>query len=232
VVIRSARAEDLFEQLDAENLWEGHLIDPGNLYERGQGYGYWVPFPTWWRRFAFRVLEPRDIAVYLYVCSYMSTQLSSRPTIKTISNDMGYSNRHGVTESLERLVERGFLIREKMPSIALKENRHPRYVYQRPSMAFTLWTLLSQGLINGYLQPTAKTLRRGQDKMPGRIEPRLWKPLVEPLKTLVGDEAFAAWAKGPNEARKRQLLTAYLEAAVNTMRAEAKAAASKGPFAL
>lgn len=222
-VIKSSRAEDLFEQLDAENIWEGHLIDPGNLYERGSGYGYWVPFPTWWRRFAFRVLEPRDIAVYLYVCSYMSTQLSSRPTIKTISSDMGYSNRHGVTDSLERLVERGFLVRQKMPSVVLRDNRHPRYVYQRPSMAFTLCTLLSQFLINGYLQPTTKTMRRGQDRLPGQIEARLWKPLIEPLKALIGNDAFAEWAKAPNESQKRQILITYLDSAVNTMRAEAKA---------
>jgi predicted transcriptional regulator len=213
-------AEDLFAELDSENFWEGHLVDPGNIYDQ---VGYFVAFPTWWRRFAFRVLEQRDIAVYLYVCSYMSTQRSSRPTIKTIAHDFGNTNRHGVTSSLKRLVDRGFLVRRKMASLIIDESHHPRYVYQRPAIAFTLATLLSQGLINGYLQPTSKTLRRGQEKLAGRIDARLGKPLVDPLKSLIGDDAFAEYAKLRNEAEKRQHLIERLNAVVEALRTEAKA---------
>lgn len=213
---------DIWSLLDAENLWEGHILDPGNVYTK---VGYFVQFPTWWRRFGFRVLEPKDVVVYLYVCSYMSTQQSARPTIETIANDLGNTNRHGVTSSLQRLVERGFLLRSKMPTVVLSKNRHPRYVYQRPSVAFTLAMLLKTGYINAYLQPTPKTMRRGQLKLAGTIEARLGKPLVEPLKALIGGDAFNEYAKKPNEPEKRTFLVEHLEAAVEALRAEAKLAA-------
>ena len=215
-------AEDAFlTEMDAENLWEGHLLEPGNIYE---GIGYYVAFPTWWRRFVFRVLEPRDIAVYLYVCSYMSTQRSSRPTIKTIANDLGNSNRHGVTTSLQRLVDRGFLLRRRMPSLFVSDSRHPRYVYQRPAIGYSLSVLLTKGLINGYLQVTSKTLRAKQETLPGRIDSRLGKPLVEPLKALIGDDGFAEYAKLRNEPEKRKYLIEQLNASVEAMRTQAKAA--------
>jgi hypothetical protein len=154
----------------------------------------------------------------------MSTQRSARPTIATIANDLGNTNRHGVTSSLQRLVDRGFLIRLKMPTIVVSKNRHPRYVYQRPSIAFTLTTLLRTGYINGYLQPTVKTMRRGQHKLAGLIEARLGKSLVEPLKTLIGSDAFTEYAKKPNEPEKRTYLIEQFERAVETLRAEAKVA--------
>lgn len=219
----TSAADELWAALDAENIWEGHLPDPGNVYTH---VGYFVQFPTWWRRFAFRVLEPKDVVVYLYLCSYMSTQRSARPTIQTISNDLGNTNRHGVTDSLKRLVDRGFLIRQKMPALVVSKNRHPRYVYQRPSIAFTLAMLLRSGYINAYLQPTAKTMRRGQHKLAGTIEARLGKPLVEPLKTLIGPNAFDEYVKKGNEAEKRAHLIVQLDFTVEVQRAEAKAAAA------
>jgi len=214
-------AAEAFESLlDSESLWEGHLLEPGNVFKQ---VGYFVSFPTWWRRFVFRVLEPRDIAVYVYVCSYMSNQQSSRPTIQTIANDLGNSNRHGVTTSLSRLVERGFFLRKKMASLMAKDSRHPRYIYQRPSIEYTLFILLTQGLINGYLQVTSKTLRPQQETLPGKIDSRLAKALVTPLKKLLGDRAFAKYAKLQNETRKRKFLIEQLDELVEAMRTEAKA---------
>lgn len=212
-------AAEAFDRLmDAEDFWEGALLDPGNVFKI---VGYFVQVPTVWRRFFFRVLSPRDIAVYLYVCSYVSTQRSARATMQTIADDLGVTNRHGVADSLKRLEQRGFLIRKKMAVMNI--SRHPRYIYQRPSIAYTLERLLSLGLINGFFNPTRKTLRKGQKILPGHREARLGKPWVEPLKSIIGEAGFTAYGKLPNEPGKRQFLIQQFAIAVQSYRTAAAA---------
>jgi len=206
---------DVPNQINAGLVWDGKPIDPGNVYRDLQD-AYYVPFPTWWRRFVFRALSPRDIAVYLYVCTYMGPLQLSHPTIRTISDDLGTTNRHGVTASLQKLVDLGFLVRQQRT--VSQDNLHPRYLYQRPSPEYTLVTLLQSGYINGYLQPTAKTKRRTQEQIPGRIDRRLGKIFEEPIREMIGAEPFAEYGATRGETSRREYLLEKLQTRLNEMR--------------
>jgi len=215
---------ELAAQIAAELHWDGKPFDAGNSYET-IAYTYYVPFPTWWRRFAFRVLTPRDIAVYIYVCSYMNSRQLSWPIMEQISNDLGSSNRHGVAASLKRLDDLGFLLRQKF--ISPRGKQVQKYVYQRPMAAYTLARLLTRRQINGYLQPTDKTRRKLQERMPGRIEARLWDPLVRPLIEIIGRASFGEYRSKTTEPEMRKYLIQRLNEVVEAKRAEAVALAGR-----
>ena len=107
--------------------------------------------PSWWRRFLFRILSPRELAVYLYVCSLLDKNSLAFPTQNQIAYEMGISGTDAVARAVKRLVRLGFLIRNTQYVSGTQ-----RTVYQRPAAEFTLLCLLDEKAINNELFPGGK----------------------------------------------------------------------------
>lgn len=123
---------------------EKFVFEPGNQWPKDSEVAPFFGFPSWWRRFIFQILTPREIAVYLYLCSVMDNNAVAYPTIEQIAEEMGVESRATVKNALETLTRRGFLLRSERLNRGRK-----MYVYQRPAVQHTLLALLDP-------QPTEK----------------------------------------------------------------------------
>lgn len=132
------------------------VIEEGNQWEKGSELGPFLTFPAWWRRFIFQVVTPRELTVYLYLCSVMDENAIAFPTIDQIAEDLGLT-KQPVRDALRVLHRRGFLL-------IRNDDRRKITIYQRPAVAHTLLALLtgSKGAadeddeeprIDGYLVP-------------------------------------------------------------------------------
>jgi hypothetical protein len=110
---------------------------PGNQWTDDDTAPYFV-VPSAWRRFIFQVLSPRELAVYLYVCSLTDRNAIAYPTIQQIVEDLGVKSRLTITPALERLIRLGFLLGKKQDRGYLRG----RTIYQRPSPHYTIRELL------------------------------------------------------------------------------------------
>jgi len=124
------------------------------IWDGGNQYQVAAPFftiPSWWRRFFFAVLDARDVTIYTYICSQSDGFGIAYPTYQNIKSDLNISNARIIKESLDKLVDTGFLtVRRLVPT---QGNRHQRNVYQRPLIEYTLRELLRNGYVDAELRP-------------------------------------------------------------------------------
>ena len=117
----------------------------GNQWVKEKDSAPFFGLPSWWRRFMFQVLSPREITIYLYLCSVMDPNAVAYPTVEQIAEDMGVKSRSVVAEGLAKLVELGFLLRRDDPYIGRVMGK--RVVYQRPLPHHTVLHLLRTDLL-------------------------------------------------------------------------------------
>jgi hypothetical protein len=111
--------------------------------------------PSWWRRFLFRILPPRDLTIYAYICSLCGPEATAFPTHDQIAYEMGLNSTDGVIKALGRLEDCGLLMRE-LKTLPGRQTATRRTVYQRPSPEFTLLRLIEKGDIDENLFPKGK----------------------------------------------------------------------------
>jgi len=107
-----------------------------------------VQIPAWWSGFIFHVLNPRQIAMYVYLIMLMDERGVCRPTIEQIRKDLGLLSSTMVFESIAVLEEYGFFVRSRQ---TLPESRSRRNVYRRTACEYTLLRLLEANKIDGAL---------------------------------------------------------------------------------
>lgn len=117
------------------------VLDEGNRWDSSREIGPFFIFPAWWRRFIFQILTPREITVYLYMCSVMDENSIAFPSIEQISEDLGIT-KAPIRIAIEALSRRGFLL-------VGTDSRQKLAIYQRPSVAYTLLTLLKSEIVEG-----------------------------------------------------------------------------------
>jgi len=110
-----------------------------------------VAIPSWWRRFAFRVLSARELSVYLYVCTLLKKDGLAYPSHAQIANDIGGMSSDTIARAMKRLTYCGLLIRNTQ-----RISNFQRTVYQRPAPEFTLIRLLETSEIDARLFPPQK----------------------------------------------------------------------------
>jgi DNA-binding MarR family transcriptional regulator len=131
----------------------------------------------------FRVLTPRELSVYFYLCSMFGDTGTAYPLTAQIARDLGLSNRSTVKSAIERLIAAGFLLRHRVQVGEGKE----RTVYQRPAMESTLIKLLDEGAIDGWLlvpSPAAADDDESGSKRPARHRHEV--AVVKGLRNLTG----------------------------------------------
>jgi DNA-binding transcriptional ArsR family regulator len=106
--------------------------------------------PAWWSAFMFRVLNPRQVCMYLYLAMLSDYKGECSPTIEQIREDLGLYSPSMVFEALAVLEDLGFIFRERQsfPGVRAKRN-----VYRRPPCPMTLLRLLERDRIDGELRP-------------------------------------------------------------------------------
>jgi len=113
-----------------------------------------------------------------------------------------------VAASLRQLVELGFFVKRK-GRVARSKTEHDRNVYQRPSVAHTLLTLLKAGSIDGTFNPSpkaARRARRGSASLRGRRQ--IEKPMLQALDVLLGSKDRAAYLHAPDTEKAQFLIKA------------------------
>lgn len=198
---------------------EKFVFDPGNQWPKDSEVAPFFGFPSWWRRFVFHVLTPREIAVYLHMCSVMDNNAIAYPTIEQIANDMGVESRATVKKALETLIVRGFLLR------AERVNRGRKmYVYQRPAVEHTLLALLNpeptekeprpKPLIDARLFPPAKSKGLKPSKSSDSVVDAALRRLLKP-----NFPAYAHMRDGDPESA-RQFLAGLLKEKLDARKQE------------
>ena len=113
-----------------------------------------VAIPAWWSGFLFHVLNPRQIAMYVYLIMLADETGMCHPTIEEIRKDLGLLSTTMVFESIAVLEEYGFFMRSRQ---ALPESRSRRNVYRRTACEYTILRLLETNKIDGELRPVASS---------------------------------------------------------------------------
>ena len=126
----------------------------GNPYEPN------FRIPTWWRRFIFSVLSPREFVTYCSIVAHCDRYGRALLTTKKLREYSGLTDNRRVNESIKRLVELGFLLRQEIEKSTL---------FQRPALQFTLIRLLQEKQINSALLPLNGTI----DKSPAALKSAL-----------------------------------------------------------
>lgn len=160
----------------------------------GSRYAAVNPFfsiPSWWRRFMFIVLTPRELQMYCYICSQSDENGIAYPTYDNIKADLNLSNRTMISKALGELENKGLLLRKRLAPLGT--SRHQRNVFQRPSVEYTLYTLYVKGYIDGELRclipkPTVAATRR--DK-PNRNSRAIFKALYG----IMGAETYTIYSR-------------------------------------
>jgi DNA-binding transcriptional regulator PaaX len=176
--------------------------------------------PAWWRRFLYHVLRPRDVTVYLYYLSVMNPAGVAWPARAQICSDLGVKDKDAIRDSVQRLVELGFLI-EATEQDRSDFSMADRPMYQRPCVQFTVYTLLKEKKIDGRLFPLNVALRSEHDKATDSV-------VTSGIKTMLGD-MHAGYLEALNSDRpeRDQILTDVLKEALKSTLDRMKEAADK-----
>lgn len=105
-------------------------------------------FNSWWRRFVFQILSPREIVIYIYICSLLGRDSLAFPTQTQIAHELGIKSLDIVAKAVRRLTLLGFFIHNTQQVKGFQ-----RTVYQRPAPEFTLIRLLDAKAIDSKLFP-------------------------------------------------------------------------------
>lgn len=157
-----------------------------------------VAIPAWWSGFLFHVLNPRQIAMYVYLIMLADDTGVCHPTIEEIRKDLGLLSTTMVFESIAVLEEYGFFMRSRQ---ALPESRSRRNVYRRTACEYTVLRLLETNKIDGSLRPVGSS-------DPASDESR--QLVQHGLEVILGDRYHTYAAAGPHE-RRDALVTALNE---------------------
>ena len=175
----------------------------GNQWRKEKDAAPFFGLAAWWRRFMFQILTPREIGVYLYLCSVMDPNAVAYPTVEQIAEDMAVKSRSVISNALDRLVETGFLLRGDAPYQGRYMGR--RVVYQRPLPHHTILELLKLGLIDEDLYPTAnKTRNRELTKSSDEV-------VRAGLRRVLGQERFTAYDAMKTPDRRKRVMIHALE---------------------
>jgi hypothetical protein len=157
----------------------------------------------------FRILKSNEVAVYLYISTFAQKPGIAWVSLREMQRDFGFSNRHELIAAIEQLVDLGFLLRKK-GRVARSKTEHDRSVYQRPSVIFTLSTLLTAGAIDGTFNPTlkaARRARRGSAQLRNRRP--IDKPLLQALAALLSASTVSAYLHKPIAEKAAFLIDAF-----------------------
>lgn len=144
----------------------------------------------------YRILTPRQLSVYCYLCSVFDRHGIAYPTVEQIRADLDIQSAIVVKRALDKLVELGFVLRgHKIKGRLLSR----RAVYQRPLAAYTLVRLLELDLIDARLYPRSRS-----ETAPGRDFTDSAVDLG--LKNLLGETLYAAYRVSSDRIRGAVLL--------------------------
>lgn len=152
-----------------------------------------VAFPAWWSGFLFHVLNPRQIAMYVYLIMLADDAGVCHPTIEEIRKDLGLLSTTMVFESIAVLEEYGFFMRSRQ---ALPESRSRRNVYRRTACEYTILRLLETNKIDGELRPVASSEPASEES----------RQLVQHgLEVVLGDR-YRTYASAPRHEKRDELV--------------------------
>ena len=188
------------------------VVEPGNQYPTPGEVAPFASLPTWWRRMIFRVLNPREFAVYMYLVMMMDAGNSiAYPLVESMRRDMGLHSDSAIFEALGSLERLGF-IRRRRSALPNRSSRVTRNIYQRPAPEFTLLTLLKRAEregekgIDAFLNPITGPLKTAPSADEITAIP---KDVLPGLKRLLGDD-FDDYAH-TEDVYKREVLIRLLE---------------------
>lgn len=142
---------------------KGLLFRPEYQWPGGKKVKPFHTMPSWWRRFFFQILTPREITVYDYFLSRLNPEGVAWPSPEQIASDMAYKDVDAIRKATRKLVDLGFLIGPSDEErIEYKLGKMP--IYQRPCPAYTIKKLLETGTVNGALYPTSNKVRSQHDE--------------------------------------------------------------------
>lgn len=165
------------------------LIEPGNQF--GHAPPPFFSIPSWWRRFLFRVLTPRDLAAYCHIVSLMDRNAIAFPTQRQIAQDLGVSE-DSVAGAARKLERYGFLLSAKR-SLPGRSTATARTVYQRPIPEYTLLKLASAGRIDDRLTPR---VRSNVNEQIVDDSDTSQSAVATGLRNLLGDHLYSQYAVG------------------------------------
>ena len=120
------------------------LIDNANRLKQKSGY---LAIPWAFRKIINKVLSARELTVYIQIGFYMGKDEVCFPSLEQLSEDMGKVSRgNQLSAPINRLVDKGFLLKTKLP-IPWRVENYKKLIFQRPSVEYTLYTLRNQGRI-------------------------------------------------------------------------------------
>lgn len=146
----------------------------------------------------FHVLNPRQIAMYVYLIMLADDSGVCHPTIEEIRKDLGLLSTTMVFESIAVLEEYGFFMRSRQ---ALPESRSRRNVYRRTACEYTVLRLLETNKIDGDLRPVGASDPASEES----------RQLVQHgLQVILGDR-YHTYAAAPPQERRNTLVAALNE---------------------
>ena len=108
---------------------------------------HYLAIPWAFKKIINKVLTPRELTVYIQIGFYMGKDEVCFPSLEQLAEDMdGVSRGNQLSAPINRLVDKGFLLKTKR-SIPWRVENYRKLIFQRPSVAYTLYTLRSQGRI-------------------------------------------------------------------------------------
>jgi hypothetical protein len=162
--------------------------------------------PSWWRRFLFWTLRPREVTVYLYVLSLLDKTGIAFPTQEQMAYELNLAGTEPISQALTILERNGFLMRRRS-RLAGRQTSSARTIYWRPATEFTLVTLLDREKIDGRLYPASKTAEQVRDELDTTES-----AVALGLRNLLGADRYAAYiAEGASVASLREQLIGKLE---------------------
>jgi len=155
--------------------------------------------PAWWSGFLFHVLNPRQVATYVYLAMLCDAGGACHPTIEQMREDLGLLSTTMVFEALSVLEELGFIVRERQ---SFPDSRSRRNLYRRTACEYTILRLVQRERLDGTLSPSDRS------EAPASEESR--QLMDEGLRSVLGDR-FERYARATTAA-KRAVLEEELEA--------------------
>lgn len=155
--------------------------------------------PAWWSGFLFHVLNPRQVAMFVYLAMLSDDSGICHPTIEQIRKDLGLLSTTMVFESIAVLEEYGFYMRSRQ---ALPDSRSRRNVYRRTACEYTILRLLETNKVDGEMRPA------GTESAPASDESA--QLVAQGLRQML-DDRYEQYVKMPPE-RKRAFLIETLNA--------------------
>jgi hypothetical protein len=161
---------------------------------------------SWWRRFLFWTLRPREITVYLYIVSLLDKNGTAFPSQAQMAYEMNLAGTDQISNALEVLERNGFLLRTR-GQLEGRRTSSERTIYSRPAIEFTLIALLDRGKIDGRLYPTNKKSELIRDELDTTES-----AVALGLRNLLGPTRYSAYvAGGETSSVLREQLVAILD---------------------